>query len=150
MVHWPGFVSFESKLLAMDRRDFLHTSGLLAGALATENIFASSSQNTTVKKRVAMVGTGSRGIGMWGRPVIKEFGDQLEFVGLCDINPGRVDYAKKILGLSCPTFTDFDKMMKETKPEQVLVMTVDGTHHEYIIKSMEYGADVITEKPMTI
>lgn len=134
----------------MDRRDFLQTTGLLAGALATENIFASTAANSTAKKRIAMVGTGSRGIGMWGRPVIKEFSDQLEFVGLCDINPGRVDYAKKILGLSCPTFTDFDKMMKETKPDQLLVMTVDGTHHEFIIKGMQYGADVITEKPMTI
>lgn len=134
----------------MDRRDFLQTSGLLAGALVSENIFASPASNTVAKKRVAMVGTGSRGIGMWGRPVIREFGDQLEFVGLCDINQGRVEYAKKVLGLSCPTFTDFDKMMKEQKPEKLLVMTVDGTHHEYIIKGMEYGADIITEKPMTI
>lgn len=87
---------------------------------------------------------------MWGRPVIKEFGHLVEFVGLCDINPGRVEYARKTLGLSCPTYTDFDKMMKETRPDRLLVMTVDGTHHEFIIKGMEYGADIITEKPMTI
>ena len=53
------------------------------------------------------MGTGSRGIGMWGRPVIREFADQVEFVGLCDINPARVEYARKTLGLSCPVFTDF-------------------------------------------
>jgi len=133
----------------MDRRDFLQTSSLLAGALMTENILSPRSK-PVAKKRIAMVGTGSRGIGMWGRPVIREFGDIVEFVGLCDINAGRVEYAKKVLGLSCPTYTDFDKMMKETQPDRLLVMTVDGTHHEFVIKGMEYGADIITEKPMTI
>ena len=55
-----------------------------------------------------------------------------------------------MLNVSCPTYTDFDKMMKETKPNLLIVTTVDGTHHEFIIKGMEYGADIITEKPMTI
>lgn len=97
-----------------------------------------------------MVGTGGRGLDMWGAPVLKEFGDKIEFVGLCDINPGRVATGKKYLGVSCPTFTDFDQMMQSTKPDQLIVTTVDGTHHEFIIKGMEYGADIITEKPMTI
>ena len=97
-----------------------------------------------------MIGTGVRGIGMWGTPVIREFGNEIEFVGLCDINPGRVETGKQKMRLSCPTYTDFDKMMKETKPDKLLVMTVDGTHHDFIIKGMEYGADIITEKPMTI
>lgn len=136
----------------MHRRNFLQQSGsLIAGSLIAESVLANTSLTAPfAKKRIAMVGTGVRGIGMWGKPVIKEFADQIEFVGLCDINPGRVETAKKAMGLACPTFTDFDKMMKETKPDQLLVMTVDGTHHEFIIKGMEYGADIITEKPMTI
>jgi predicted dehydrogenase len=136
----------------MNRRNFLQQSGsLVAGTILTDAAFSMSPDpSPTAKTRVAMVGTGVRGIGMWGRPVIKEFANQVEFVGLCDINPGRVETAKKSLGLSCPTFTDFDKMMKETKPQRLLVMTVDGTHHDFIIRGMEYGADIITEKPMTI
>ncbi len=133
----------------MLRRKFLQQSGTAAAGL----VISSSALSNIVpakKTTIAMVGTGVRGLGMWGQPVIKEFSDSLEFVGLCDINPGRVETGKSILGLSCPTFTDFDKMMKETKPEKLLVMTVDGVHHEYIIKGMEYGADVISEKPMTI
>jgi predicted dehydrogenase len=139
-------------MIAMHRRNFLQQSGsLIAGSLIAESVLGN--ENLTApfaKKRIAMVGTGVRGIGMWGKPVIQEFADHVEFVGLCDINPGRVETAKKALGLSCPTFTDFDKMMKELKPDKLLVMTVDGTHHEFIIKGMEYGADIITEKPMTI
>ncbi|WP_276483239.1 Gfo/Idh/MocA family protein [Paraflavitalea pollutisoli] len=136
----------------MHRRNFLQQSGsLLAGTILADSVLAN--ENLTApfaKKRIAMVGTGVRGIGMWGKPVIEEFKDQVEFVGLCDINPGRVETARKSLKLSCPTFTDFDKMMKETKPDTLMVMTVDGTHHEFIIKGMEYGANIITEKPMTI
>ena len=139
-------------MIAMDRRNFLQQSGLAAGALLTQSVFAEAPlKNPPLKKqRIAMVGTGVRGIGMWGRPVLREFSEEVEFVGLCDINPGRVEYAKKNMGMTCPTYTDFDKMMKETKPDRLLVMTVDGTHHEFITKGMEYGADIITEKPMTI
>jgi len=132
----------------MDRRRFLHQTGTAAAGM----VFANNAlQAAPFKKtRIAMVGTGVRGLGMWGKPVINEFGNQVEFVGLCDINPGRVETGRKYLGLSCPVFTDFDEMMKTTKPEKLLVMSVDGVHHEHIVKGLEYGADVITEKPMTI
>lgn len=132
----------------MHRRTFIQQSGtVLAGTLVSQNILAAAAP---AKKRVAMVGTGVRGIGMWGRPVIKEFADQVEFVGLCDINPGRVETGKNMMQLNCPTYTDLDKMLKETKPQILIVTTVDATHHEQIIKGMEYGADIVTEKPMTI
>ncbi|HMP93820.1 MAG TPA: Gfo/Idh/MocA family oxidoreductase, partial [Phnomibacter sp.] len=99
---------------------------------------------------IAMVGTGVRGLSMWGRSILEEFGQQVEFVGLCDTNAGRLAYGKQYLGVNCPTFTNFDDMMRQTKPERLLVMTVDGVHHQYIIKGMEYGADIVCEKPMTI
>ncbi|MCB2377357.1 Gfo/Idh/MocA family oxidoreductase [Hymenobacter sp. BT635] len=132
----------------MLRRTFLQTTGTaLAGTLLTDNALAAALAGS--RKRVAMVGTGHRGLGMWGTSVLKEFGNQIEFVGLCDINPGRVATGKKMLGVKCPTFTDFDQMMKQTKPELLIVTTVDSTHDEFIIKGMEYGADIVTEKPMT-
>lgn len=137
----------------MHRRNFLQQSGsLLAGTLIADAAIANAlvPGNTAAPVKVAMVGTGTRGLNMWGKPVLREFAKEITFVGLCDINPGRVATGKKFLGVSCPTYTDFDKMMQETKPDKLLVMTVDGTHHEYIIKGMEYGADIITEKPMTI
>lgn len=133
----------------MDRRTFVYQSGtLLAGTLVAPNIMALSPGMG--KKKIAMVGTGDRGTSMWGIPVINEFSDHVEFVGLCDINPGRLATAKSLLKVSCPTYTDFDKMMKETKPDLLIVTTVDGTHNHFIVKGMEYGANVITEKPMTI
>src|SRR5215213_2328881 len=130
----------------MNRRTFVKNTGTIAaGSLIAPHLFASD----LAKKKIAMVGTGDRGTSMWGRPVIEEFRDQVEFVGLCDINPGRVQTAKELLKLNCATYTDFDKMMKETKPDMLIVTTVDGTHEQFIVKGMEYGADIITEKPMT-
>lgn len=104
---------------------------------------------TGKKLRIALVGTGGRGTSMWGRDILKSYPDYLEFVGLCDKNEGRVETGKRIIGTSCPTYTDFEKMMNETKPDVLIVTTMDSTHHQFIIRGMELGADIITEKPMT-
>ena len=136
----------------MDRRNFLQNTGsLVLGTMAANSLLANSPLiNPQAKKRLAMVGTGVRGIGMWGRPVIRDFANEFEFVGLCDINPGRVETAKKMLNLNVPVFIDLDKMLTEVKPDKLLVMSVDGVHHEHIVKGLLAGVDVITEKPMTI
>lgn len=129
----------------ISRRKFIATSGAAISLLP----FSSSAWSAPAKKRIAIVGTGVRALGMWSKSVQTDYGDLVEFVGLCDINPGRVAYFKKATGFTCNTYTDFEKMMKETKPDTVIVTTVDSTHHEFIIRGMELGADIITEKPMT-
>ena len=58
--------------------------------------------------------------------------------------------AQKALGVDCPVFTDFDRMVAETRPELLTVTTVDAFHSEYIVKALDRGLDVITEKPMVI
>lgn len=137
----------------LNRRKFLATTGIAAtGALLMKPMASQATTTTTgasQKKRCAMVGTGHRGTGMWGKDIVLNYSEYVEFVGLCDINPGRVEAGKKLIGATCPTFTDFEKMMRETKPDLLMVMTVDSTHDEFIIKGMEMGADIITEKPMT-
>jgi predicted dehydrogenase len=40
-------------------------------------------------------------------------------------------------------------MVRETKPDVIIVTTMDSTHDHYIIRAMELGCDVMTEKPMT-
>jgi predicted dehydrogenase len=102
------------------------------------------------KRRYAIVGTGVRGIGMWGRALLQRYSDAVDFVGLCDINPKRAELAKAALGVSCPTFTDFDAMCDAVKPELLTVTTVDAYHADYIVKALDRGIDVITEKPMVI
>lgn len=130
-----------------NRREFLHSISMLAAGTALASPLMSFSAANPLK--VVLVGTGVRGISFWGKRLVEQYPSKLQFVGLCDINPGRVRYAKEYMGVSCPTFTDFDKMLKETKPDLVIVCTKDSTHHEFIVKGLDFGADVLTEKPLT-
>jgi predicted dehydrogenase len=140
----------------MSRRHFLAATGAIAGTAllsstptAHAEALANQAQSAGKKLRLAMIGTGHRGTGMWGKDLLRDYSDNMEFVGLCDINPGRVETGKRMIGAACPTFTDFEKMMKETKPDALIVTTVDATHDKFIVRGMELGADIITEKPMT-
>ena len=107
------------------------------------------------QKRYALVGTGSRA-GMYVEAITKRFRDFAQLVALCDLSQVRMDwYNQQIeaaVGDKVPTYlaSDFGKMIAETKPDAVIVTTMDSTHHIYIIRAMELGCDVITEKPMTI
>lgn len=130
------------------RRAFLTQISLLAAGSA----FAVPNFNWGLKDKklkIVLVGTGIRGTGFWGKRLLDQYSDILEFVGLCDINPGRLEYALKYMGVSCPVYTDFDKMIAETSPDLVIVTTKDSTHHEYIIRGLDLGCDVLTEKPLT-
>lgn len=134
----------------LTRRNFIATGTALASAMMMDPLqVQSQSMMADGKKRVAIVGTGSRALGMWSKDVQQSYPDKVEFVGLCDINPGRLEYFRKAAGFNCATFTDFEKMMKEVKPDTLIVTTVDATHHQFIIRGMELGANIITEKPMT-
>jgi predicted dehydrogenase len=130
------------------RRAFIKTAATSALAAAGLPAFAAG-ERPLKKRRVALVGTGIRGVSMWGRDLARDYAEFVEFVGLCDINPGRLEAAKTYIGVDCPTFVNFDEMMRATKPDTLIVTTVDSTHHEFIIKGLDADVDVITEKPMT-
>ena len=147
---------------SISRRRFIATSGaMIAGntlinPLQEAQATVATSARPSAKIRIAMVGTGARGTSMWGRDLMRRYPDRIEFVGLCDMNPGRVEAGKEIIGANCRTYSDltnpmgaFEKMISETKPDLVIVTTVDATHNEYIVRSMELGVNVLTEKPMT-
>ena len=82
------------------------------------------------------------------RTLSTRYSNEVEFVGLCDKNGKRVEAGRKLIGVECPTFTNFDEMLDKAKPELVMVTTVDSTHHTFIKRALERGIDVITEKPM--
>ncbi len=140
----------------MSRRTFLAVSGAIAGTTILDpssRILANSATNAgenSNKMRIALVGTGIRGVIMWGRDLLRDYSEYVQFVGLCDHNPGRLAVGKEIIGTDCPTFTDFDEMMRKTKPEVLIVTSDDNTHDLFIEKGMEMGADIICEKPMAI
>ena len=107
------------------------------------------------RRRYAIVGTGTRA-GMYVEAIAATYRDTAELVGLCDLSQTRMDWHNRHLGTLArlnprPTYLAdrFDRMIRERKPDTVIVTTVDATHHLYITRAMELGCDVITEKPMT-
>ena len=100
-------------------------------------------------KKYCLVGTGWRGMFSYVEPLVKEYGDCAELAAVCDINPKRALFPTQYLGKDIPAYTDFDKMLEDHKPDVVIVTTKDCAHDEYIIKALEFGCDVISEKPLT-
>lgn len=107
------------------------------------------------RKRYAQVGIGGRARFFY-EAVAGDFAERAQLVGFCDVNQTRMDYANTLLqdkygAEPVPTYTidQFDTMIANEKPDVVIVTSVDRTHHRYIIRAMELGCDVITEKPMT-
>ncbi|HYJ87983.1 MAG TPA: Gfo/Idh/MocA family oxidoreductase [Pyrinomonadaceae bacterium] len=133
----------------LNRRDFVKAAGsaIAAAPLLSNHRFANA---VTARRRYAIVGTGDRASGMWGRELVEKYSDLLEFVGLCDTNHKRAVAAKAMIGVDCPTFTNFDEMLDRARPNLLMVTTVDAFHSQYIVKALDRGIDVITEKPMVI
>ncbi|KIM81600.1 hypothetical protein PILCRDRAFT_821380 [Piloderma croceum F 1598] len=102
--------------------------------------------------RVAIVGTGSRGLmfvnGIAERP-------NSIVVALCDQNTVRSEYYNQVLEGQgrprAPIFKpeQFGEMLVSERVDTVVITTVDATHHLYIIPALKAGVRVITEKPMT-
>jgi len=106
-------------------------------------------------KRYVIVGTGARSF-MFAESLLGTYRETSVLAAICDQNPKRMEYHNKVYRekFGCEPVAmyaakDFDEMIRTEKPDVVIVTTIDRTHDEYIIRAMEAGCDVITEKPMT-
>lgn len=163
---------------APSRRAMLRSAGAmtlaaLAGAACNSASSITSSESTSTTKpssktdatpstlpwdgpvkRYAIVGTGARHT-MYSEAITKRFRNSAKLVGLCDVNPGRLDHACTLVerygGSPPPTYSadQFDRMIADTKPDVVIVTTVDALHDQYVNRAMRLGCDALTEKPMT-
>jgi len=108
------------------------------------------------KKRYVLVGSGGRAEFFYGA-LATDFRETSELLAFCDINQTRMDYANRILvdkynheAVKTYKSNEFDQMIELEKPDAVIVTSMDRTHHTYIIRALELGCDVVTEKPMTV
>ena len=106
------------------------------------------------RRRYAIVGTGGRAVS-YVDAICGPHADAAVLVGLCDSSPTRAAWhrarvERKYGGRHVPTFAidDYDAMIRDTKPDAVIVTTVDAFHDEYIARAMELGCDAVTEKPL--
>jgi predicted dehydrogenase len=132
----------------MERSRFIKYTAA-AGAALMLHPFELFASHTGAKIRLAQVGTGHRGSGFWGKNLLDNFKDVVEFVGVYDINPGRATYAKNLYGGNVIMYNSFDEMLQKSKADYIIVTSVDATHDEFIVEALNKGFNVITEKPMT-
>ena len=136
----------------IDRRSLLKTAGAAAVGLSA------IAQAAATRRRYVNVGVGSRSR-MYLTAITKTFAKDNELVAVCDTNPGRMDVALKFVAPNLSSgggkppkkylAADFDRMIKETKPDCVIVTCPDAFHDEYIVRALDAGCDCITEKPLT-
>lgn len=114
-----------------------------------------SMASTQEPKRYALIGVGGRS-SFYYLSIATEFSSTSKLVAFLDTNQTRMDYANLRLQQNSheavPTFlaSDFSRMVQETKPDELIITTIDRTHAHYIQLAHAHGLDVISEKPMTI
>jgi predicted dehydrogenase len=100
------------------------------------------------QRRFVIVGTGTRATYSWVDPLLKEFADVAQVVGLYDVNPRRAQACNAIVKADLPVYSSFDEMIREAKPDALMVASTDATHADYVIRGLAAGLEVFTEKPL--
>jgi predicted dehydrogenase len=113
-----------------------------------------SNPRSAERRRYAIVGMGGRSY-LYLLALARTHRQDGALVGLCDSNPGRVARAAEIAardGVEAPIYAagDFERMLAETRPDAVIVTSPDHTHADYIVRALQHGCDVLTEKPLTV
>ncbi|KXS93874.1 hypothetical protein AC578_9027 [Pseudocercospora eumusae] len=109
----------------------------------------------TPRKRYALIGTGGRA-SFYYTSIANDFQETSELVAFLDTNQTRMNYANEVLRSlkhePLPTYlpSSFAQMVEDTKPDELIITTIDRTHAQYIALAHSYGLNVITEKPMTV
>lgn len=105
--------------------------------------------------KYAIVGVGGRHA-MFRTAITQTHTNGNDLVALCDVNDKRLALSASQIptpsgnGIATYDAADFNQMLVEQQPDTVIVTTPDYLHHEYIVRALKDGRDVMTEKPMTV
>ncbi|MGC5567233.1 Gfo/Idh/MocA family protein [Streptomyces sp. FR-108] len=117
---------------------------------------AESPSGSASRRRCAVVGLGARAR-LFTQALAGPYADRVDLVGFCDVNAHRMAVHNDWLTADHPgrepvpayAAEDFDLMLRRERVDLVVVCSVDRTHDDYIVRALEAGCDVVTEKPMT-
>jgi len=135
----------------LSRRKFLRNSGLIAGgAIVSPLVIKASAFGANDKISLAMIGTGSHGIGWNLQPYLKL--DECKVVAVCDVDYEHALKAKNIIDLhygnrDCKIYNDFREVLLRKDIDAVQISTPDHWHVPMSVLAIQAGKDVCCEKP---
>ena len=95
--------------------------------------------------KVALIGAGKMGISHLS--ILGGYAST-DIVGVCDTSKMVTDFLSKQGGFNC--FSDYKKMLTETKPDAVVVAVPTKFHYSIIKDLLESGVHVFAEKPFCL
>ena len=101
------------------------------------------------KVKLGIIGYGHIG-SQHGRAIRDGKCPQVDLTAVCDIDPARLELAKKTNGENIRTFTDASELIHSGVCEAVIVAVPHYLHPSMAIEAMETGLHVIVEKPMAV
>jgi predicted dehydrogenase len=116
-------------------------------SVSSDSLAMTTKQAYTGKKlRIAIIGCG--GIAQVHLAALKTFPD-VEVVAGVDIDPARLKVMEETWGVK-QNYKEWKKMLKEVKPDAVIIATPNGIHAAPAIDAANAGCHVMTEKPMAM
>lgn len=79
--------------------------------------------------------------------------NNLDIVGLCDVVDEHIDVLLEKVGIEKDKYTryaDYREMLEKEKPTLVAIATESGKHAQIALDCLDYGANVIIEKPIAL
>ncbi len=132
--------------MKLNRRQFISSSAIAGAALtAVPHILCAARGR---KFRTALIGTG-----WWGKNILREAmaSGRIKVTSLCDVDADTLEIAgdqvNDLSGETPKPFRDYRELLKEDKPEIVIIATPDHWHALQTVAALRAGAHVFVEKP---
>jgi predicted dehydrogenase len=100
------------------------------------------------KYKITVIGAGDRG-NCYMSTLKKHHENEVEFVGICDILPDRLDRAFEAYGFKAK-HADWKEAMISTKPDIAIIAAPAYFHCDMASFAMDNGCHVLTEKPFDL
>lgn len=104
-------------------------------------------KNKMEKVRIGIVGLGRLGMRHAENVMFKI--PNAELVAACSIKKEEVEYVRDHWGVP-EVYTDFDEFIQNDNMDAVLIVSPSGQHCEQIVKALDRGFHVFSEKPLGI
>jgi predicted dehydrogenase len=115
-------------------------------SVGAESFATQKTKKAKKKVRVGIIGCG--GISETHIAAMRQI-PEFELVAGCDIKPERLELMTSKYGITA-VYEKWDDLLKEVKPDAILVCTPNGVHAPAAIASLNAGCHVLTEKPMAM